>query len=187
MKQYYFSFIALLVLSLALSGCYKDKDWDWVSQNTTASGKYAPVSSNVLYDLNLTNPNNTTNPRVPRSVNSKTVRESLAAGYTLQTELQYYCIDPIKEIVVYEVIGTNARTLLRTIPYQPSFSRTKGVDTLLISYTIPTLATGTTLHLEMDVISSKGLSIVASTANPTALVPEIANNPTPRRIFMRVR
>lgn len=177
-----FSLIALFVLGMTLSGCYKDKEWDWVSQNTTASGKYAPVSSNTLYDLNLTNPNNTTNPKIPISINatSATNRHRLAAGYTLRTELQYYCIDPIKEIVLYEALGTGAKAIKKTYPYQPAFSKNKGVDTLIIEYALPELATNADINLEIDVISTKGQGLVGSTG-------ATANISSPRRIFLRLR
>ncbi len=179
----YFFALALLVLGCALSSCYKENQWDWVGQNTTLTGKgFAPVSTNTLFDLNLTNPNNTTSPRIPRSINAtiSTRPEILPAGYTIQTELQYYCIDPLKEILVYQTVGTAARTTLRTIPYQPSFSRNKGLDTLIVEYTVPALASGTNIILDLDVMSINGLGLVGSTG-------ATANVSLPRRVFIRVR
>ncbi|MCU0390892.1 MAG: hypothetical protein MUE81_07225 [Thermoflexibacter sp.] len=186
MNQYklkYFSVFTLIIFSVALSSCYKENQWDWVGQNTTLTGKgFAPVSTNTLFDFNLTNPNNTSNPRIPRSINATTSArpEILPAGYTLQTELQYYCIDPIKEVMVYQTVGTAARTTLRTVPYQPSFSRVKGLDTLMIEYTVPQLASGTNIILDLDVVSTNGLGLVGSTG-------ATANISSPRRVFIRVR
>jgi hypothetical protein len=179
----YFFALAFLLLGSALSGCYKENQWDWVDQNATPTGKgFAPVSTNTLFDLNLTNPNNTTSPRIPRSINATTSTrpEILPAGYTVQTELQYYCIDPLKEILVYQTTGTAARTTLRTIPYQPSFSRNKGLDTLIVEYTVPALASGTNITLELDVLSTNGLGLIGSTGT-------VANISNPRRVFIRVR
>lgn len=91
-----------------------------------------------------------------------------APGRTVQFELQFNSASPVKEINVYQVINrtpagdrTNDTTRFFTTTYQKAYSVTKGADTLLITYNVPTITrpTGTTVAVNIiaEVVNQNGL------------------------------
>jgi hypothetical protein len=50
----------------------------------------------------------------------------------------------------------------------------------MVEYTVPQLASGTNIILDLDVVSTNGLGLVGSTG-------ATANISSPRRVFIRVR
>jgi hypothetical protein len=130
-----------------------DKNNDFLEQNTTATGVgYAPVSNNTLQDV-------TANPvkNLGTTTSSATV---YPAGANFKTELTFFSQSPVKEINLYNTIGSGARTLVGTWPYAPAFSNAKRLDTLLVPYTVPTATSGTVIKLEYEIKNVNALSVV---------------------------
>src|SRR5215831_17580693 len=108
---------------VCLIACNK-KSQDFLRDNTTPTGVgYAPISNNTLQDV-------TANPLVNLGSSSSSAN-AYAKGATFKTELTYFSQSPIKEINLYNTVGTGARTLVNTWPYAPAFSQSKRLDTLL--------------------------------------------------------
>lgn len=95
------------------------------------------------------------NDQVPQiNTNTWTVATTQRAGAAITVELQYWTSVPISEIQLLQAIartqsGTTTRdtSVVSTQPYRAAFSKDKQCDTLLITYTVPTLvrATGQTI------------------------------------------
>ncbi|RYE17242.1 MAG: hypothetical protein EOP42_32620, partial [Sphingobacteriaceae bacterium] len=114
-----------LIALVAISAC--KKSIDFIADNTTpaGSGSY-PISSNTFTDI-------VTKTAIP-----------VTAGYTkgqgLSWEIQYFSQSPIKELNLFETIGTGTRNKLKNYPYQAAYSRAKAADTLIINYQVPATA-----------------------------------------------
>ncbi|HTL09923.1 MAG TPA: hypothetical protein VL307_16730 [Chitinophagaceae bacterium] len=148
-----FLFIALLAtLAAGIASCEKSKDY--IVDESTRSGGYLPVSTNALLDVN----NNTT-------IGTSASSTKYAPGAVVKTELQFFSIDPIKEINLFETVGAGTKTKVgASIPYASAYSSIKKLDTLLVSYTVPTAASGTTIKLEYEImnINTKSITRTAS-------------------------
>jgi hypothetical protein len=142
----------LLLLSAGFASC--DKSQDFLRDNTTATGVgYAPVSNNAVLDYTFT---------PPRSIaTSSTSATSYPAGSTIKAELTFFSQSPIKETLLYNTIGAGTKTLIATIPYSPAFSALKGVDTLLVPYTVPaSAAVNTVIRLDFEIINTNALKVI---------------------------
>lgn len=93
---------------------------------------------------------------VIQTTNAWTVPANPRPGTVVTLEMIYNSYSPVKEINLYQVINrtvgtavTRDTTVSATFPYQAAYSRIKGGDTLLINYSIPTIArpAGTTVSL----------------------------------------
>lgn len=149
MKQRFF--IASLFLTLvSLVACNKEEH-DFLRDNTTATGVgYVPVSNNTLQDVSA-------NP--VRNLGTTTGgATTYAAGATFRTELTFFSQSPVKEINLYNTVGTGARTLVNSYPYASAFSAAKRLDTLLVPYTIPAAASGTVIRLDYEIRNVNTLS-----------------------------
>jgi hypothetical protein len=140
------SWFILLLLSIAacFASCKKSKDF--IADESTHSGGYLPVSTNALVDMadNL-------------AINAR----AYAAGASFKTELQFFSIDPVKEINLYETVGAGTKTKLTTWPYASAYSSIKKLDTLLVPYTVnATLASGTSIKLDFEILNLNTKSLV---------------------------
>ncbi|WP_207434105.1 hypothetical protein [Sabulibacter ruber] len=146
------AFYALLLAfgSFFLTACYDEPDF--IKDNTTPTGVgSAPVSANELRDLN-------TNAAISTSNNATTTKYT--AGTEIRYELQFFSESPVKEINVYETVGTGQRTKVRTYPYQPAFSKTDRTDTLIVSYTVPQAPVDTNVKIETEVLNQNNLNVI---------------------------
>jgi hypothetical protein len=142
--------VAIVLLCI---GCSK-KSVDFIADNTSNTGVGSiPVSSNPLIDFNIT-PNKTL---TGTNVAATPVYPGAAV---LKVELQYFSQSPVKEINLYETVGTGARTLVSKTPYAPAFSQIKRLDTLMLLYTVPTTAAANTgIKLEYEILNQNALSL----------------------------
>jgi hypothetical protein len=125
----------ILATLIGIVSCYKEPDW--FAENTTSQDKFAPFI--YMYALDSA---------------------SFTPGVRAKVLLEYWCIDPIKEIRLYEsrgaTITTGARTLVATIPYQKAFSQIRQMDTLVTQYTVPASdPKGTRIWLHAEGVSTK--------------------------------
>ncbi|MBT1688201.1 hypothetical protein [Dawidia soli] len=144
-----------LILLAGLSACYEEDDNDKVLFDHATPGKgYYPVSANTFTNLN--NPTNTT--------------WRYTGGSELALELVYWTEDQVKEINMYASVGTGTREKIYTGQYAAiaAFSRMKSADTLVLRYTVPTVAAETTVKLEMEIINENTLTLTR-TRNVTAI------------------
>jgi hypothetical protein len=138
--------IMAFVAGFSFIACEKPKDF--IADNTTPSGVgYRPVSTNPLRIVTAT---------PVRDLNNAT----LAAGTAFQTELQFFSESPVKEINFYSTVGTGAKTKVATFPYKAAFSQIKRMDTLLVPYTVPTAASGTSIKLDYELVNENALTLV---------------------------
>jgi len=129
-------FFILLLLSMA-AGCKKSTNF--IADESTHSGGYLPVSTNALLDM---------------ADNVAINNRSYAAGATFKTELQFFSVDPVKEINLYETIGTAAKNKVATYPYASAYSAIKKLDTLLVPYTVSAaLTSGTSIKLDYEILN----------------------------------
>jgi hypothetical protein len=136
--------------SFSLTACYDEPDF--IKDNTTPTGVGSvPVSANELMDLS-------TNTAIT-TANNATTRQ-YAAGTQIRYELQFFSESPVKEINVYQTVGTGARTKVSTYPYTPAFSKTDRTDTLVVSYTVPQAPAGTNVRIETEILNQNSLSLI---------------------------
>jgi hypothetical protein len=138
-------YFILIFLLTGLIACTKNDDF--IEENVTDTGVgYYPLSANTLVDM---------------ATNANVNNASYASGASFRTELQFISQSPVKEINLYNTIGSTARTKVATFPYAPARSTIKGTDTLLVPYTVPTgLAVGTSIKLDYEILNENGLNII---------------------------
>jgi hypothetical protein len=152
MKKLSFYICLLAFGSVTLTACYDEPDF--VKDNTTLTGVgSAPVSGNELRNL-------ATNTNLSTSNNATT--NQFAVGTEIKYELQFFSQSPIKEINVYETVGTSARAKVRTYPYAPAFSASDRTDTLIVSYVVPQAAVGTNIKVDTEILNQNSLSVTRS-------------------------
>ena len=140
-------YIVVLFVIAGLVACAKNDDF--IAENASETGVgYYPLSANTLVDM---------------ATNTNINNASYTGGTTFKTELQFISQSPVKEINLYNTIGSTARTKVATFPYASAPSKIKGTDTLLVPYTVPTgLAAGTSIRLEYEILNINGLNIIRS-------------------------
>ena len=136
--------------AMSLTSCYDEPDF--IADNTTPTGLgSAPVSANDLFDL-------ATNTTISTTNNANT--RQYAPGTEIRYELQFFSESPVKEINVYQTVGSTARTKVKTYPYAPAFSKTDRTDTLVVSYTVPQAPVGTNVRIETEVLNQNNLNVI---------------------------
>jgi hypothetical protein len=116
------------------SSCYKEKNW--LDENVNSTNRFFPnIFFNTLDSANY-----------PK-------------GFAVRCNFEYWSQDKIKEIRIYDSIGTAARKVVATLAYTPAYSAIKKSDTLLYQYVVPaTAASGTTIRLDAVVENENGLT-----------------------------
>lgn len=143
-------YIAIIFGTLIIYACNKDEQ-DVLRDNTRATGVgYVPVCSNALLDMSNAKSLGT-------STGTATV---FAAGVTFKTEMQFFSESPVKEINQYNTIGAGARTKSGTWPYAKAYSNVKKLDTLLVPYTMPAVASNTVIKLEYEILNQNNLNVI---------------------------
>lgn len=145
---------ALFLIAAAATGfaaCEKSQDFHRDTVSATGVG-YAPVSNNTLTDYNAS--------PIRNLGTSSAGASSYAASTNLNVELTFFSQSPVKETNFYNTIGSGVKTLVATYPYASAFSVKKGVDTLMVPYTIPpSAAAGTVIRLDYEVVNQNNLKV----------------------------
>ena len=139
-------FTAGLLALITTSAC--KKSIDFIADNTTpaGSGSY-PISSNTFTDI-------ATKAAIP-------VTAGYTKGQNLSWEIQYFSQSPIKELNLYETIGTGTRNKIKNYPYQAAYSKAKATDTLIINYQVPaTAASGASIKVETEIVNQNTLNLI---------------------------
>ncbi len=142
MKNYIYRnllIIGILGLSVSLQSCYEQQDP--LDELIEATGNHYPVIANI------------------RTLENQGYPVELEPNGEINIELQYWSIDPIREIQITEQIGENTATLIATIPYSAAFSERAGTDTLVFTYTVPATAGGSEISLDFEVINENSLVV----------------------------
>ena len=140
----------LLTIITGVVACTKSKDLTQDNTKPTGVG-YAPVSANPLQDVTA----------IPIKTLATTTGSAAAyaAGSMFKTELTFFSQSPIKETTLSATIA-GTKTLVTTIPYAPAYSKNKSLDTLLVTYTVPTATSGTVIRLDYQIMNVNTLNIV---------------------------
>lgn len=148
MKNITYLIILLVALTAGIASCKKSTDY--LATDSTPTGGYLPVSTNALIDV----ANNTT-------IGTTATSTKYAPGAEVKTELQFFSVDPIKEINLYATVGTGSRNKMNTYPYAKAYSPIKKLDTLLVPYSVPAgTASGTTIKLDYEILNANTKSVV---------------------------
>ncbi len=130
------SFFLLSMLLIGFSSCYEEPDW--LGDNSTTEGKNFPVIAG--FDL-------------------ETEGETFAEGSTIQLDLDFWSLDPIASIRLYEHIDGGDAVEVASFGYTPNFQDDSQTDELIMTYTIPTLPADTVqITLDAEVINENGLT-----------------------------
>ena len=140
MKKY----ILFVFIAASIAACTKETDFIDDNSNPTGVGS-RPVSTNTLYEVGVAG-----NPLL----NGR----AYAGGTTATTELQFFSASPVKEINLYSTINA-VRTLEKTSPYAPAFSKFKAADTLLVTYLVPVLPANTSIKLDYEIKNQNNLAL----------------------------
>ncbi|MEJ7737874.1 MAG: hypothetical protein WKF97_10645 [Chitinophagaceae bacterium] len=140
-----YAFLVGSVMAIVLFACTKNDEF--INENVTNTGVgYYPLSANTLVDM---------------ATNSNINNATYSTGATFRTEIQFISQSPVKEINLYATVGTGMRTKQSTYPYAPAYSATKGTDTLLVPFTVPTgLNAGTSIRLEYEILNQNNLNLI---------------------------
>ncbi len=144
--------IILFASATLITACEKNNGF--ILDNSTATGVgYAPVSNNAIQDFNFT-------PAKTLATSSASAT-SYAAGLNIKAEVTFFSQSPVKETNLYNTIGTGAKTLVSAIPYAAAFSTLKGVDTLMVPYTVPaSAAVNAVIRLDYEVVNVNSQKVV---------------------------
>ncbi len=125
--------IIVCALLFSIVGCYKESDW--LDDTATGTGKFFP---NVFFNaLDST---------------------KYAVGENVRCNVEFWSKDKIKEIRIYDSVGTTSRKIVATLPPTAAFSALKATDTLLYNYKVPAgLAASSTVRLDVVIESENGL------------------------------
>jgi hypothetical protein len=133
----YLNKLLLLCLIVSLAACYEEKNF--FDENTTATDKTVPFI--YVYALDSA---------------------TFTPGTKARVLLEFFCKEPLKEIRLHQSIGTvisGTRTLVTTESYKPAFSQIRQMDTLVLTYTVPSgNPVGTTIFLHGEAVSTKDIA-----------------------------
>lgn len=135
----------LVIIAAIATACYEENDVVTEIMTPTGKGSY-PVSVNTFVDL-----------KSGLSVNNRVY----ATNVNFSFELQYWSIDPVQEINVYETVGAGAKTKIFSKPYSEiaAYSKIKSADTLVIAYQTPLVPKETSVKLEVEILNQNTLSL----------------------------
>lgn len=128
--------IIMMITLFTTTGCFEQEDP--LEDIIDRTGNYYPVVANI------------------RSLEDQGYEVNFAPGGNVNLELQYWSFDPIREIGLYDIIDEDT-SLVNTFAYQPAFSRIADTDTLVMEYTVPSLAAGTGVTLYIEVVNENEL------------------------------
>ncbi|MHB1922290.1 MAG: hypothetical protein ACYCOO_08640 [Chitinophagaceae bacterium] len=137
-KTAFFLFMASCLLT-ALVSCHKQVNF--INEGRVANGiNFYPVSVNPLQDL--------------KNGGELYYGRVYPPGDTIQFELQFFSQDSIQEIDLFTKLGNGPEKNVFTWDYQPQFSHSAEMDTLVITYVIPSpMATPTSLLINPRIVN----------------------------------
>lgn len=128
----------MLAGSMLLQACEKDAD-QWLKDNITIIGKVPVIAGFSIRPSQSDN-------KVP-------------AGQNIKLDLRYWSEDPIDKIELRSMVGTGGSyQLVSSVPYQAAYSNISKTDSLLFDYTVPNVAVGTAINMEITVINKNTLT-----------------------------
>lgn len=136
----------LAIVVFSFSSCYEEPDW--LGDNVTTEGKHYPVIAgfNVL-----------------------TEGEYFPEGTAVELDLDYWSLDEIASVKLYESIDGADPVEVATFTHADNFQADSQTDEMLMTYTIPSLTTDSiAIRLDAEVINVNGLtrnSVDGGTAN----------------------
>lgn len=146
-------FFTLGLLAIGLSSCYEEPDW--VGDNVTTEGKHFPVIAGF---------------------GLQTEGDYFKEGTTIQLDLDYWSLDPIAAIKLYERVDGGDPVEVASFGYTANFQEDSQTDEIIMPYTIPTLPADTVqIVLDAEVVNENGLTR-NSTDGGTANRPSITIN-----------
>lgn len=135
-------YISFIMMSMVLTSCEKDAD-QWLKDNVKIIGK-APV----ITGFSIT----------PAQADNK-----VPAGQTIKLDLRYWSDDPIDKIELRSAVGTGAAyQLVESRPYQKAYSNVSKTDSLIFNYSVPNVAVGTEINMEVTVLNTNTLKKVST-------------------------
>jgi hypothetical protein len=143
MKLNYILFALILILATA---CYDEKNTVAELQTATEKGFY-PVSANTFVDL--TNNGNISANRI------------YAPSANISFELQYWSLDPVKEINFYTTVGAGIKNKVfgKTYAEIAAYSTRKSADTLILAYKMPAVTAETNVRFDIEIVNENSLSL----------------------------
>ncbi|GEM_PF-936330 len=133
MKQILPILLAFAVAVSLLPGCYKEPDW--VGDHIKTENKHYPVISGF------------------RVVDKK---DAYAQGDQVTVDLDFWSVDPIKEIQFYFVKPDTV--LAGSSPYIENFKEDSQTDELVMSFTVPVVQDTTDVVIDALIINENGLT-----------------------------
>ncbi|ADY52405.1 hypothetical protein Pedsa_1850 [Pseudopedobacter saltans DSM 12145] len=138
MKLFNLKYMLLILIGATfLQACEKDAD-QWLKDNVTVIGKVPVIAAFSVTPAQADN-------KVP-------------TGQTIKLDLRYWSDEPIDKIELRSMVGTGGTyQLVETKPYQSAYSVKSKTDSLIFNYTVPNVAVGTAINMEVTVVNKNTL------------------------------
>lgn len=138
MKTYkLITLLSLAFTTICFTACEKDAD-QWLKDNTTVIGKLPIITS---FRITPTQANN-----------------NVTVGQNVKLDLRYWSQDPIDKIELKATVGTGTIQTVSTTPYQSAYSNVSKTDSLILNYTVPNVAVGTAIAMQVVVTNKNTLT-----------------------------
>ncbi|GLR15648.1 hypothetical protein [Portibacter lacus] len=140
----------LFLIAFTVSSCYKESDW--LGDNTTTEGKHFPVIAGITILDEM---------------------DTYPVGTNIQIDLDFWSLDEISTIKLYQTIGGGETTEVKSYPFVSNFQEDSQTDELIMDYQIPSITEeSVSIRLDVEVINVNGLtrnSVDSGTANRPSL------------------
>lgn len=123
-----YSFLAVLTSSVMLFSCFEEDNF--LDDNLTLTENYFPVVADFYLE-----------------------EDSYAVGASAQAITVFWSEGPIRELQLYATVGGAAETLVSTTPYTANLVDSVRADVMVIPYTVPNVASGTSIDLRVLVVN----------------------------------
>ena len=134
MKKIYF--ILIFGIALVMSSCYKEESW--VDKNVKEGGDHFPYIQ--LLDV--------------IAQEDGIINE----GDVVSLRLQYWSIDPVNSLNIYETVNGGSEALASSTPYTYSYDAESAAEVMFLNYTVPSGTTGTSIDLRVEVLCDNQLT-----------------------------
>lgn len=133
------------MMSVGITSCYSDDTW--LEENTEETGRSVPLIASFT-----------------------TADEDYYPGSEITLDLRYWSNDQIAQVDFFaQVEGHPDLDDLRVFPYEEAYSAESRTDSLLITYIVPNVPSGTEFGFQVVVKNENGL---------TATTDEVRESPT---------
>lgn len=130
-----YSFLAVLFSSIMLSSCFEEDNF--LDDNLTLTGNHFPVIASFSVDTKSV------------YVINEVVTDAI---------LSYWTEGSIKQINVYNTIGSGTKDIVSTTPYSANFIDSLRTDVFVFDYDIPNVEPRTSIKIEVEVENVNGLT-----------------------------